>query len=152
MDNASPDRDRWAQDLAILNAVVDLAAPGTIVLPGEIAEHLRQPEETVQESLRRLAGANPPFAQFSSSSTFGSGIEVDSVTQPTERALRTTGVWASAETAVDRIADALEGMLAQATTEDERSRIRRALDWVRGGARDFLIQAVATALQINAAG
>jgi hypothetical protein len=152
MEDLSPDRDRWAQDLVVLKAVVDLAMSGQIVLPEELAEHLGQPEETVQESLRRLAGASPPYAQFKSGATYGSGYEVYSVSQPTERALRTTGVWISAETAVDRIADALEEMLARATTEEERSRLQRALDWFKGGSRDALIQAAATGLQIAAAG
>lgn len=150
MENPVP--DRWPDDLVVLKAVVDLAGTGQITLPEEIVEHLGQSTEDVQASLFRLSRADPPFAEFNVSATYGSGYEVHAVSLPTERALRTAEVWTSAEAALDRIANALEATLDQAATEEDRTRIQKMVAWFRGGARDALIQALGVGLQIGLTG
>lgn len=136
----------------VLNAVVELAGTGQIVEPDEIVEHLDLPEEKVQQSLFRLSRADPPFADFKVGATYGTGYQVYAVALPTERALRTAEVWTSAESALDRIANALEATIDQAADDEERSRIQKMVGWFRGGARDALIQALGVGLQIGATG
>lgn len=147
----SPNRE--ARDMAVLQAVVTLdEASRRILEPDQIASHLGWSIEDVQQSLLHLASGQPPYADFRVSLTSGAAREVLSVTSPTERALRATNVWTSAETALNRIADALEAMIAQASTDDERTRLQRTLDWLRGGGRDTMVQAIGVGLQIGAAG
>jgi hypothetical protein len=151
MDEVAPAGDRWTEDRQVLQAVVDLGQSGQILLPEQIAVHLERPADDVREPLLRLASADPPFAQFQVARASVVGNEVASVSLPTERALRTCEVWTSAETALDRIADALEAMIDQADTEDERTRLRRVLDAIKGP-RDVWVQVLGVALQIGAAG
>jgi hypothetical protein len=69
-----------------------------------------------------------------------------SVAGVTALGLTAVGAWPTPEGFVDRLLAALEAREAAATTEDERTRIRRVLDVVSALGRDVLVNAAGSAL------
>jgi hypothetical protein len=64
----------------------------------------------------------------------------------TERGLTEVGAWPSPESLVDRLLAALEKQAQEAPTEEERSRARRAFDFLQSLGRDVLTNAAGSAL------
>jgi DNA-binding GntR family transcriptional regulator len=73
----------------------------------------------------------------------GEGFHVTAVY---ERGLRTVGAWPSAESLVERLVAALEAQAQAASTPEERSRVRKTLEALRGVGLDVLTNAAGSAL------
>lgn len=68
------------------------------------------------------------------------------VTGVPERGLVAVQAWPSPESLVDRLLNALEALAEDAPTEEERSRARKALGWLRGFGEGVLQNAAGSAL------
>lgn len=68
------------------------------------------------------------------------------VVRVSARALQLVGTWPSPEQLVDRLLEALAAAAEEASTADERSRARRALEALRDAGRDVLVNAAGGAL------
>ena len=99
----------------------------------------------MRSGLRALESAWPPCLQVQY--TLGGPDRVSGhIVAVGERARRELGTWPSAETLVDRLAEAL-AVAADAEQEPQRkARLRAAADTMRSFARDVAVQAVGTQL------
>jgi DNA-binding MarR family transcriptional regulator len=132
--------DTWtAQELPVLSYLVErLEAADLIdVRTEEIADALGMPAADVGRSLRKLAGATPPYIQV-----YDPPAELrdpDIVYEVTERARRAVDQWPTAETVADRLVAAFAAAAEQELDEEQRSWLQHAAVWLGSAGRDFAV-------------
>jgi hypothetical protein len=119
----------WPQDHAVLRAATAHV----------VAEDTGLTETEVDRSVRRLRDNGYLTANF-----YGGGdLDISTITG---LGLTASGAWPSPETLADRLIAAVEQGLANATTDDERSRWRKLRDGLASAGRDVVVGAAGGAL------
>lgn len=136
------------RDFPVLEAIVTLTDEGAHhIEPEHLAKRTGLGEDSVNRALVALAGENPPFFQFTDTTTFDSkGREIGFVYNPTGHARRTVGTWPTPESLADRIVEGLHQAAAEEDDETQRGKIKRTAEWLGGTGRQILVQAVGTVI------
>ena len=131
--------ETWAsRDLPVLRAVVEaFDVPDRYKMShAEIEEGTGLDSDDVKRALRALWEAEPAYIKGTGASSVSYPLWVLGVT---ERARVAAGQWPKPEDLVDALAKALEDA-AESAEPDERSRLQRAAEVLRGTAKEVAIQ------------
>lgn len=100
-------------------------------------------EDEVQRALRDLWQADPPLIN---------GTKVDQLPYPvwvngvTERGLRMVGAWPDPQQLADRLLAGLERAIEAEPDSEQRGRLQRAFETMRGVGREVLVQVAANVI------
>ena len=100
--------------------------------------------DTVGRALVRLTQAQYVTAVQTPSATGSAGLPLR-ITGVTEKALRATGAWPSADLVADRLLDALQDIADHGDDAVTRSRARKALEALGGFTREVLVSVAGAA-------
>lgn len=124
-------------DLPTLQAVAELAQSHKGHLAaGQVAAVTGLDLDTTLEALERLLKAGYIDAQALHGDNRTVAVIIGGMT---ERGLREVGAWPSTEVAADRLIAALDALVANASTPDERTRWQRVRDGIAGAGRDVTV-------------
>lgn len=139
--------DTWfSRDLLVLDAAVRLKEEDPTLVPGskELAEATGLPGEEVRRSLRALVGEYLDGESMADGDYSVEGIRPE--------ARRAAGQWPTPENVADRLLATLEQAAEQEADPDEKGRLRRAADSLKGLGRDVLPEVIANAITKGAMG
>lgn len=138
MTTTSP--DTWLpRDLPVLAALVTRWDQQGRADSWELVEPTGLEHRLIDRAGQALRDAGLIDAMFIDSEGF-------TVTRISGEARRAVGSWPTAETFADRLLAAIEQGLANATTDDERSRWQKLWDGAKGAGRDVMVNASGSAL------
>lgn len=141
--NVGSVEETWQRrDLPVLRAIVEaFDDPERYKMsPAEIEEATGFDPDEVIRALRALWEAEPAYVKGTGASSVSYPLFILGVT---ERARVTAGQWPKPEDLVDALAKALEDA-AESADPDERSRLKRAAEALRGTAREIAIKVITT--------
>jgi DNA-binding PadR family transcriptional regulator len=132
--------DYWAtRDLPVLTSIVRRVEATGVANKSDIQSDTGLDDSTLDRSIRALQEDGYCETYFEGGGNFG-------VMSITGRARRTVGAWPSPESLVERLTTALRQQLADAPTEEQKTRVRKALEIVTGVTREVLVNAAGSAL------
>jgi hypothetical protein len=136
------------QDLPVLDAVVryfdeEPAQPGP-----RVADIAKDTGFEVEDAYRALKALHPTYVQLQGA--LGKGLGGSLVRGITDEARQAIGQWPTAETFVDRLADALLKAAEQEPDPVKKSRLRSTAEALGGAVREVAIQAAGSFLGTTA--
>lgn len=136
----TPAPETWfSRDLPVLSSVVARVETAGIADSRDVITDTGLDPQTVGRSARALHAAGYFEADFE----LGGGFAVMHLG---ERARREVGSWPTPESLADRLTAAVERGLAQASTDDERSRWQKLAAGIASAGREIVVQASGAAL------
>lgn len=142
--------DTWfSRDLPVLTAIVELMDdPSARPKGSQVAEASGYTKDEVARALNALDGEYATVRKAMSGGDPGPWI----VLEVTPAARRAVGQWPTPENVADRLLAALEQAADQTVDEEQRSRLRRAADSLKGLGRDVLPEVIANVITKGAMG
>jgi hypothetical protein len=129
----------WPQDHTVLRSATAHVITDDFCTLEQLTADTGLTETEVDRSVRRLRDNGYLTANF-----YGGGdLDISTITG---NGLTAAGAWPSPETLADRLLAAVEAGMANASTEDERSRWRKLRDGLASAGRDVVVGAAGGAL------